>query len=221
MLRLAPYLPDALVGVPRVMDGVLDETRETFPHRPDDLLGAPVQVRVHGVYQHAPHGVLVLVPGTVADAYRLGVAPARQVVERSLGEVSLAADPVHDLELGEGLLGVLALKGPEYEGEVLERLPVVAEPVEGAQGEPGVSDPGVAVVPVACPAGGFRQSGRRSCHDGAGRRVTQPLERQRAALKVGAPRVVGESPGAEPLPPEADGGLQVGVRLLFGSRRGP
>ena len=54
MLRLAPNLPDALVGVTRVMDGVLDETRETFPGRLDDLVGAPVNVGVHGVNQHPP-----------------------------------------------------------------------------------------------------------------------------------------------------------------------
>ena len=99
----------------------------------------------------------MLVPGAVADPYRLGVAPAREVVDRSLGEVSLTADPVHDLELGEGLVQVLPPDGLEDEGEVLERLPVVTEAVEGTQGEPGVSDPGVAVVPVARPARGFRQ----------------------------------------------------------------
>ena len=113
MLRLAPDFPDALVGVTGVLDGVVDETGETFPDRLDDLLGAPVEVRVHGVHQHAPHVVLVLVPGAVADAYRLGVAPAREVVDRFLGEVSLAADPVHDLELGEGLFAVLPPDGVE------------------------------------------------------------------------------------------------------------
>ena len=90
MLRLAPDLPDALVGITCVLDGVVDETGEAFPDRPDDLVGALVQVGVHGVNQHAPYVVLVLVPGAVADPYRLGVAPAREVVDRFLGEVSLS-----------------------------------------------------------------------------------------------------------------------------------
>ena len=35
------------------------------------------------------------------------------------------------------------------------------------------------------------------------------------------PRVVRKGPGAEPVPPEADGGVDVGVRLLLGGRRRP
>src|SRR5947208_1826051 len=41
---------------------------------------------------------LHLVPGTVADAYRAGVAPATQVTELPLREVMLAPDAVHDLK---------------------------------------------------------------------------------------------------------------------------
>ncbi len=76
----------------------------------------------------------------------------------------------------------------EHEGEVLERLPVEAEPVERAQHERGVADPGVAVVPVARPAGRLGQRGRGRRHDGAGGGVAQTLEGERAALDVARAR---------------------------------
>ena len=59
------------------------------------------------VEEHPPHVVLVLVERAVADAHRPRVAVAGEVVERVLGEVGLAADAVHDLqvELAVGIAG--------------------------------------------------------------------------------------------------------------------
>ena len=56
-------------------------------------------VRADRVEQHPPHVVLVLVERAVADAHRPRVAVAGEVVERVLGEVGLAADAVHDLQV--------------------------------------------------------------------------------------------------------------------------
>ena len=109
----------------------------------------------------------------------------------------------------------------EHEGEVLERLPVEPEPVERAQHEGGVADPGVAVVPVARPAGRLGQRGGGGRHDGAGRGVAQALERQGAALHVAAPGMVGERAVGEPVPPVADRGGELRLRLVQVGGRWP
>ena len=46
---------------------------------------------------------LPLAPGTVADPHRGGLPPARQVRQLPLGQVVLAADAEHDLQVA-GLL---------------------------------------------------------------------------------------------------------------------
>ena len=162
LLGVASDLPDALVGIVAVCDGVIDEPGQALPHVPDDLLGlALVQVGVDRVEEHAPNVVLMLVPGAVSDPHRTRPPVTGEVVEGALGQVPLTADAVHDLEL-ERFVQVTSAHRLEYEAEVLERLPVEAQPVQRAQHERGVPDPGVAVVPVAGPARGFRQRGGRA-----------------------------------------------------------
>ena len=92
-------LPDALVGVATVGEGVLDQSGQSLPDRADDLGGPLLQVLVDAVEQHPPHVVLMLVPGAVAHPDRSGPVVAGQMVEGPLGEVALAADAVHDLKL--------------------------------------------------------------------------------------------------------------------------
>ena len=55
-------------------------------------------VEVQRVEQLAVDVELGLVPGAVADPHRARVAPAAQVRQLALGQVVLAADPVHDLQ---------------------------------------------------------------------------------------------------------------------------
>ena len=126
VLGVAADLPDALVGLLPVLQGVVDEGGEPFPHGRDDHAGAGVELDVEGVEDHAPHVVLLLVPGTVADPDRAGAAVAGQVVEGVLGEVAFPADAVHDLQFG---LAVQVSPGDRVEDEapVLDRLPVEAE----------------------------------------------------------------------------------------------
>ena len=69
-----------------------------------------------------------------------------------LGEVLAAVNAVHDLQLE-----VAARNGLEYEREVLQGLPIEPKAVERPQHEGGIADPGVAVVPVARPAGSLWQ----------------------------------------------------------------
>ena len=66
------------------------------------------------------------------------------------------------------------------EVEEVVGLPVEAERVEAPEHERGVADPRVAVVPVALAARRLGQGGRGRGDHRAGRRVRQPLQRQRA-----------------------------------------
>ena len=77
MLRIAPDLPDALVGVAGVGDGRVDQAGQALPRLLDDLGRTLADVGVDGIQEHAPHVVLMLVPCPVADSYRAGVPGSR------------------------------------------------------------------------------------------------------------------------------------------------
>ena len=171
------------------------------------------RVDVDRVEHRAPHVVLALVVGAVADAHRPGAVVAVQVVEDALVEVALAVDAVHDLEL------VVALGDVGDEAEEVVGLPVEAEGVEAPQRERGVADPAVAVVPVALAAGRLGQRRGRRRDERAGGRERQALERERAALEVRAPRMVGEVAPGQPVLPVVRGPDQPLVRLVVGVRR--
>ena len=59
-----------------------------------------VREAVRGVEQLAVDVELALVPRAVADAHRRAVAPPGEVRQLALGEVALAADAEHDLQVG-------------------------------------------------------------------------------------------------------------------------
>ncbi len=166
--------------------------------RPDPLgqLVARLRPQVEGVEDRAPDVVLSLLVGVVPDPHRSRAVVAGQVIERRLRQVALAADPVHDLQ--PALLGLRDLGDEEEE---VVRLPVEPERVERPEHEGGVADPRVAVVPVARAARRLGQRRRRGCDQRAGRRVREPLQRERAPLQVGAPGMVGELAALEPVLP--------------------
>ena len=202
MLRLAAHLPDAAVGFAPVLDGLLDLVLEHRPQHLRDLL-ARLGVQVHRVEHGAPDVVLHLVERAVADAHRPRVVVAGEVVQFLLDEAALAADAVHHLKWMA--LTVVGARHVGDEREEVVGLAVQAQRVQAPQRERGVAYPGVAVVPVAFALRRFRQRGGAGRQQGAGRRVGQPLERQRAALQVGPPRVVGEVADVDPLPPRLAG----------------
>ena len=174
-------------------------------------------MRVHrlvGAQAHHPERVgdlavrvdLALRRGAVAGADGRGGAVALQVGELRLGQVGLAADAVHDLEVldagGQG----------DHLQPVQPGLSLVdlADPAQGAERQRGIAQPGVAVVPVAGAADALGQRGRGGGDDRAGRLVLQALQRERRALDdLGAGRREVQ-PGA-PLAPVGDGAVQ-GVR---------
>ena len=198
-----------------VLDGFFHLLLEHRPQRLGDLL-ARFGVQVHRIQHRAPDVVLHLVVGAVADPYRAGVVVAGQVFELFLHQSAFAADGVHHLKrmpltvVGAGHVG--------DEREEVVGLAVEAEGVEAPQRERRVAHPCVAVVPVAFALWGFRQRRRRRRKQGAGRRVGQALQCQRAALKIGPPRMVGEVADVDPLPPALTGlphlvgGLVIGLR---------
>ena len=94
----------------------------------------------------------------------------------------------------------------------LARLLVEADHVQAPEREGRVPDPGVAVVPVALPAGRLGQRGGQRGDHRPGRLVGQPLERQRRALQGPAPGVVRERPPLQPAAPQVDGALRPGRR---------
>ena len=208
VLLLAAHLPDAAVRPAPVRHRRLDLLDEDRPHALGQVV-AGLGVEVHRVEHRAPDVVLVLVVRAVADPHRAGVLVARQVIERRLRQLGAAVDAVHDLQLSLDRLGDVGDEVEEVVG-----LPVEAERVEAPERERRVADPRVAVVPVALAAGRLGQRRGGGGDDRAGRRVREALERERAALEVGAPRVVGELAAVEPVLPVMGGPDQAVVGLV-------
>ena len=212
MARLAPRLPDALVGLP---PHPLGAAHLVDQHRPQPLgdVVALLGVQVHRV-QHRPiHVVLALVVGAVADPHRARVLIALEVIERALLQLFVALDPVHDLQRPV----LVALQIGDVLDEVV-RLPVQPQRVQPPQGERRIAHPAVAVVPVARAPRGLRQRGRRRRHQRAGGHEREPLQHQRRALQVNPPGVVGVGAFRQPRPPEVAGALQMRLRLLHRAR---
>ena len=196
-------------GCAPVLEGRLDLLAEDRPDPTVEVVG-DLGVQVDRVEQRAPDVVLHLRVRGVADAHGARPGIPRQVVERGLGEVALAADAVHDLQV------VVALRHVGDEREEVDCLPVEPERVHPPQRERRVADPRVAVVVVPCSTNAFRQRGRGRGRDRPGRRIRQSLEGQGTSLEVAAPRVVREAAAGEPVLPVVRRPLESVVRLLPG-----
>ena len=201
MARLAAHLPHAGVGLaPAPRGGVREIGDEPLDLRVE--LAELLAVQVQRVEQLAVDVELGLAPGAVADPDRGGVAPAAQVRQLALGEVVLAADPVHDLQ--RALARASAGRAGHERDEVLGLVRARAD-VQRLERQAGVADPGVAVVPVALAADRLGQRGGRRGDDRAGRAVREALEHARAEAHELAVRalvdVVLGLPGAPRLRP--------------------
>src|SRR2546423_13950605 len=169
-------------------------------------------MQVDGVEDRAPHVVLHLLEGRIADADGPRAFVTGEVVDRPLHELVLAADAVHDLQV------LLARGHGGHEVEEVVRLAREAERVETPQPEGAVADPGVAVVPVALAADRLGQRGGGRCEQRARRAVRQPLQRQSAALEKALPWVLRKLAAVDPLPPVIRRPLHTLERLLSGRR---
>ena len=96
MLRLAARLPDALIRLPPDGGGALGLRPDERPEPPRKPLAA-AGVEEDGVEGRAEDVVLTLIEGAVADPHGACPDVAGQVVERRLGQIAPAVDPVHDL----------------------------------------------------------------------------------------------------------------------------
>ena len=207
MLRRPAHFPDAQVGLPPVLQRGLHLAAH---HRPDPAVQPlpAAQPDVDGLQHGAPDVVLALGIGLVADPDRPGPVVSAEVVQDPLVEHPLTVHPVHHLDL------VIALGDVGQEPEEVVRLPVEAQRVQAPQGERGVAQPAVAVVPVALAVRhlGQRRAGRGD--HGPARRERQALQGQRAALQVAAPRMVREAAAGQPVLPVVRGPDQPALRLL-------
>ena len=208
VLGLAAGLPDPLVGLAPGLRRGVDLIRDDRPDRGRDL-AVGLRVDVEGVDERAIDVVLTLVEGAVPDPDRTGAAVAGEVVERRFGQVALAADAVHDLEL----VAVPEADVADVAGEVL-RLGVEAEHVQAPEGEGRVADPAVAVVPVALAPRRLRERGGGGGEHRSAWRVAERLQGQRRALQVDPPRMVGEAAGREPAAPVLGGRVDAVESLL-------
>src|SRR5438876_5234715 len=86
VLRIAPYLPQAAVGLPPVLQRALDLALE---NRPDALVEVVTRlgVDVDGVEHRPPDVVLALAMRGVADADGAGPGVTVEVVEHTLLEI--------------------------------------------------------------------------------------------------------------------------------------
>ncbi len=134
--------------------------------------------RPGGAVQHlAVHVELPLPGGGVAHAHRLRAVPAGQMRQLALLDLPAAIDAVHDPHLvrrpGD------RAQQPLQPGR---RLPVEPGVQQRRQGEGGIAQPAVAVVPVHGAAGLLRQAERGRGDDAARRQVGQRPQRQQRAL---------------------------------------
>ena len=148
-----------------------------------------------GVEDPAVAVELVLVGGAVADADRAAVGVAGPAVEFPFRRRVAAVEGEQD-----GEAGPVQAAGVEQPGEEVAGFVVFADAEERADADAGVAGPGVAVVPVAGPAGVFRERGCR-CRDRRARGGVgqQPQGEQAAGHRV-AVREVAVDVGTPGLP---------------------
>ena len=127
----------------------------------------------------------------VADPHRPRVGVPGQVVEGHLGQPPGAVDGVHDLEIRQGRRRWCAAASPAR-GRPRRCSPACDQ---RAEGEGGVAQPAVAVVPVALAAEVLGQRGGRRGDDAAGDLVGHQPEGEQAsaARRRGAARPSGRS----------------------------
>src|SRR5229473_4631496 len=150
MLRLAAHLPDAAVRRSPVLDRGLDAPLEDRPHDFGQIVPR-LGMQVHRIEDRAPNVVLLLRVSGIADTNRLRRIVPAEVVDGSLGQLALAPDAVHDLQV------LLARRDVSYEVEEVVGLSREPERVETPEHEGAVANPCVAVVPVALAADRLRQ----------------------------------------------------------------
>src|SRR6266702_3360609 len=161
---VSTHLPDALVALaPACCRGVgyLDQEVARYLVESTELV-----VQAVCCIKEFPVDVeLALIPGTVADAHRAAGTPSRQVIERAFREIAFAANSEHNLKINASPdLGSYCTSHPGEEPVCLIR--TGCDP-ESFQRQAGITNPGVAVIPVALSPDGLGQRGGGCGDDGS------------------------------------------------------
>ena len=98
VLQLTAHLPDPGIGLAPVLQRLADLLVQDRPDAVVEAVGC-LEVQVDRVEQGAPDIVLLLRVRGVPDPHWTRVGISRQVVELVLGELLLAPDAVHDLDV--------------------------------------------------------------------------------------------------------------------------
>ena len=171
---------------------------------------------VDGVDELAVDVELELVGGAVPDAHGGRAAVALPVVEDLLLEIGVAVDRVHDLER-PGLALVLLAEPVGQPAAERRGLLGEAEPQQRVEGERGVADPRVAVVPVAAAAELLGEARGRGGDERARRPVRQELQRQRGTPDdLAPPSLVARR--RDPAQPVVDRLVEQLARVVLGVR---
>jgi hypothetical protein len=117
MLQLTPHLPDPGIGLPPVLQRLVDLLIQDLPDAVVQAVGC-LEVQIDRIEQRTPDIVLLLRVRGVPDPHWTRVGISRQVVELVLGELFLAPDAIHDLDV------VLSFDQIGDEGEEIHCFPV-------------------------------------------------------------------------------------------------
>ena len=177
MRARAAHLPEPVVGLVPVRPRGSPAGPAAASRRRRSAVEPGLAGAVQPVQHLAPDVELELVGGGVADPDRRGaLVPGQPVAARYSGSRRSPSSAVHDLQVGR-----VAGDGAQQPLPPGPGLVVVTGAEQRLQGEGGVAQPAVAVVPVAGAAELLGQRGGRGRDDAAGRRVGQRLERDAAS----------------------------------------
>ena len=181
MLRRAANFPDALIRPAPAFFQMLQKGLADFVAL-RRLFQAALARLGHHIGQFAVNIELQLLGGGVADAHRPRILVAGQMRQLDLVQPFVAHHAVHGLKL-------LRRAGDHPHQPVLPDLGFldIAGIEKGQQGEGGVAQPAIAVIPVAGAADLFRQRGGHRRDDAAGGRIGQAFEREQRAHDLAPP----------------------------------
>src|SRR5579875_1102385 len=104
MTQTSAYLPDATIRLLPVRTDILHQHRHHRPERPFQLLAIALKTTVltedvNTIENLAKDIHLFLVSRTIADPHRSGIAIPTQMGQFMLTQVTLAANPIHNLQV--------------------------------------------------------------------------------------------------------------------------
>ena len=152
----------------------------------------------------------------VPDPYRRGFPVPLEVRKDLLGKFVPAVDSIHGLQRSVGIELPAARFDPAHERCRLLR---VSQAYQGIQGEGGVADPRVPVIPVALPPDLLRKTERRSGDDRTGGMGSQEFQREGGPVHHLAPPPLVVRTGHPPTP-EVERILERSGHIVFPGRGG-